>query len=645
MEGEAVRRADAVSVLLSMVTESIVAGPLRRSTTDTAEQTLDYIQRFDYHTRFYDVFMAADGRRIIAIGPPFTDEVRFSTWPEREPCHVEFRRPSLEVWGFFAQAIVTPPQPGACAALVMEARGRETVIPVQPNLGPFFAGCRVLIAKNRNMELLWMRDWAEFHAREHGFDAVVLYDNGSDRYTPGEIEQVLCGVPGVRRVAVVDMPASFGPVSSRTSRFANSGNFLQYAIPAHAVWRMAPQAELVMHLDIDELLVANDRDVFGHLLAEQVAPVLHIDGVNVLSAAPATDGIPRHRDGALISAAAGTRAGKWIAWPGALPDVAAPGLHGVDRSPVVSCPLDVATMYNVLAVSTGWHDAIRRWQIVAGDAMENPVLRATLDRQPWVDPDALGAWDPLSIDDPQALIRWGSDRLRDGDAIEALRAARAARERNPSALAAQELLAIASRAATIADLPLIARLTAEETVLLDAAARSAGTVIAYGVGEGTRRLAALGIEHVVIVENSPQWANTVQRDPLVAVASGDGRMRMQVVAMGPVTGYGFPASDVLQETWPKYWQAPWNVVEPAHVDLAIVDGRFRVACALTALLAGPDGLVVLIHDFWSSPWYHAVLAHAVEIGSAGRSVLLVRSRAFDAAAAEADLQAYAYDPR
>lgn len=637
--------ANAVSVLLSSVVEDVVAGPLRRSRLTSEEQSLDYVQRFDYYTRFYDVFRSADGRRVIAIGPPFTDDVQFSTWPEGEPCRVELRRPGVEISNVYAVAIVTPPWPESCVALRMEARGRTTVIPVQPSLGPFFAGSRVLIAKNRNMELLWIRDWAQFHACEHGFDAVVLYDNGSDRYTPGEVEQVLRQTPGVRRVAVVDMPAPFGPIGSRIQSRLSADNYLQYAIPAHGVWRMAPQAELVMHLDIDELVVAADREAFAALLADPAASVLSMRGMNVMS--PLTDAgrLPRHRDSALIGRVKDWRAGKWIAWPGALPDGAMPGLHEVANAPMVVCPAEVATVYNFVPISTGWNNEARRWPALPAVAVGQPEVRAALDRQLWADPHDIGAWDGLSIEDPQALVRWGSERLRAGDGLAALRAATAAAERDPGACAPEELGALARRAVPAAGLPSIAQMTPAETRLFDIAARSAETAIEYGVGDSTRRLAAMGTARVLTVENAPAWVNIVKKDPHVARAIADGRLSILPVRIGPVKDFGYPANEDHRDRWPEYWRAPWSTVDPVSVDLVIVDGRFRVACALNALLTGPDGLVVLIHDFWDRPWYHAVLAHATEIGSAGRTVLLTRSAAFDSAAARADLMAHAFDPR
>ncbi|MFX8481515.1 hypothetical protein ABTL74_19375, partial [Acinetobacter baumannii] len=55
-------------------------------------------------------------------------------------------------------------------------------LPVQPNLSHLFAGRRVLLTLSRNNAPRWIADWIRFYATLHGADAVLLYDNASDRY-------------------------------------------------------------------------------------------------------------------------------------------------------------------------------------------------------------------------------------------------------------------------------------------------------------------------------------------------------------------------------------------------------------------------------------------------------------------------------
>ena len=78
-----------------------------------------------------------------------------------------------------------------------------------------------------------------------------------------------------------------------------------------------------------------------------------------------------------------------------------------------------------------------------------------------------------------------------------------------------------------------------------------------------------------------------------------GRLRMHRVDIGPTRKWGHPLGDESKARWPQYAQAVWQAALPQPVDFVLIDGRFRVACALMARLkARPDALVAF-HDFWT----------------------------------------------
>jgi hypothetical protein len=84
---------------------------------------------------------------------------------------------------------------------------------------------------------------------------------------------------------------------------------------------------------------------------------------------------------------------------------------------------------------------------------------------------------------------------------------------------------------------------------------------------------------------------------------------------------------------------------PPPVDFVLVDGRFRVACALTALLkARPDALVAL-HDFWTRlQIYGEILPFFDVIGRAGSLAILASRQNLDQARIETLLGQYLSDP-
>ena len=95
--------------------------------------------------------------------------------------------------------------------------------------------------------------------------------------------------------------------------------------------------------------------------------------------------------------------------------------------------------------------------------------------------------------------------------------------------------------------------------------------------------------------------------------------------------------------WPAYWRDPWDAA--GEVDLVLVDGRFRVACALAGLPRLAADARLLVHDFWPRPAYRAPLLRHFEVaGSAGTLVMLTPRRPLDAAMLAVDLAAHAFDP-
>ncbi|MFM9105344.1 MAG: hypothetical protein ACKOWF_01435 [Chloroflexota bacterium] len=200
-----------------------------------------------------------------------------------------------------------------------------------------------------------------------------------------------------------------------------------------------------------------------------------------------------------------------------------------------------------------------------------------------------------------------------------------------------------------ADLPLpslppLRLMTPSETALLDAAAAHASCVIEFGAGDSTLRLCALRAGSIFTVESDPAWAASVASHPLAAAAIAAARLRIREVDIGPTGDWGYPTDASRRAAWPGYWMAPWQALPASAPDLVIVDGRFRVACVLQALLAGVDGLTVFVHDFERTA-YHAVLPHVAQVGTADRARIFVRAPGFDRAAAERDLAACAFDPR
>ena len=107
-------------------------------------------------------------------------------------------------------------------------------------------------------------------------------------------------------------------------------------------------------------------------------------------------------------------------------------------------------------------------------------------------------------------------------------------------------------------------------------------------------------ERVVTVDSDPDWLAAVRGNPEIAAAIDAGRADIRHADIGPVVEWGNPKNREQIQKWPNYITAAWEVwAERGEApDLVYVDGRFRVACCLSVILAcGANANVrVLLHD-------------------------------------------------
>ena len=191
--------------------------------------------------------------------------------------------------------------------------------------------------------------------------------------------------------------------------------------------------------------------------------------------------------------------------------------------------------------------------------------------------------------------------------------------------------------------PLAAAMTEAEQRLLVAAAERRSAGLEFGCGGSTALLLGSDIGRLCSIDSDPAWLARVAVHPGCADALASGRLKVAAIDIGPTGAWGWPQDLRSMPHWPRYWRDPWEQAGP--VDFVLVDGRFRVACALAAVPRLAAGAHLLIHDFWVRPAYRApVLRHFDLVGSAGSLVLLQPKAPVDAAMLAVDLAAYAFEP-
>jgi hypothetical protein len=190
--------------------------------------------------------------------------------------------------------------------------------------------------------------------------------------------------------------------------------------------------------------------------------------------------------------------------------------------------------------------------------------------------------------------------------------------------------------------------------LLDAPTRRAferrlqGTkvYVEYGSG-GATLLAARQAELVVSVESDGYYRSLVERK--LKSLGAKARTVLLHGKIGPTTAWGAPILHVgpyAGSGW-RYVSAPWAHLESegAAADLVLVDGRYRVACALAAMLHPLGAKATFIVDDWERAAHRPLYAHVEILDRPGRSAVVRRSPRLDEAAARETLRNSLHDWR
>jgi len=129
-------------------------------------------------------------------------------------------------------------------------------------------------------------------------------------------------------------------------------------------------------------------------------------------------------------------------------------------------------------------------------------------------------------------------------------------------------------------------------------------LLEFGCGGSTVLAAQLGTRKIISVESDRKWLAKISRDPAVKLVDFMGFH----VDIGPTGAWGYPKTRRYVDRWANYPLAVWKVL-PEKPDTVFIDGRFRVACCLQALLHGRPDTKIIIHDFWNRDQYHVLLKY------------------------------------
>jgi hypothetical protein len=128
------------------------------------------------------------------------------------------------------------------------------------------------------------------------------------------------------------------------------------------------------------------------------------------------------------------------------------------------------------------------------------------------------------------------------------------------------------------------------------------------------------IKKIYTIESDEQWVEKLITNPTIKNAI-DKIEILLIDLQAESNNWGYPGKNTNHGDWVKY---P-SVVEKINmkiVDLVMVDGRFRSACALHCFSKISDSTVIIFDDFWNRKWYHVVLDFYYVVERKGRMAIL-----------------------
>jgi hypothetical protein len=357
---------------LSCLELAAAGGLARVAPRSPAQQQACYRAAFDSSTVFYDAFRSLDGDWAVLLGPPLANlepvvtPALMRTIGLRSSCAGRLFRRWLR-WQLGRRAELRTLDRHAQLWLktandrITLARGpfRQSLLDIQPNEHALFRGKNVLVTKSRDNELVWIRDWVRFHAKAHGCNAVLFYDNASTKYDSAELQATIASVDGIDAAVVIRWPYKLGPDGG--AHWVWDSDYGEYGILEHARHRFLPTAAAVLSIDIDELVLTTDGSSIFELVQRSQTGHVRFAGpwVENASSVMPDPAARRHQHYCYVRDGPPALA-KWAVVPARCPRAAQWRVHdiaGLQPDPVASA---AASLRHFKAINTNWKT--ERWK-------------------------------------------------------------------------------------------------------------------------------------------------------------------------------------------------------------------------------------------------------------------------------------------
>ncbi|MEI0489731.1 hypothetical protein [Brachyspira pulli] len=116
--------------------------------------------------------------------------------------------------------------------------------------------------------------------------------------------------------------------------------------------------------------------------------------------------------------------------------------------------------------------------------------------------------------------------------------------------------------------------------------------------------------NITSVESDIDWINHMRDNKTIFEEEQFCRLKFVHIDVGEISAMGMPKDKSKIENYPKYSEEIFEILDQNKIDkidTVLIDGRFRVACALNTILNCNKNTKIIIHDFFNREEYHVVL--------------------------------------
>jgi hypothetical protein len=186
----------------------------------------------------------------------------------------------------------------------------------------------------------------------------------------------------------------------------------------------------------------------------------------------------------------------------------------------------------------------------------------------------------------------------------------------------------------------------KEQKLFDNTIRNSLHYLEFGMGGSTLRVIQNSKARIYSVDSSRDYIVEMRKYFIIKFSVLIRRMFIFYVDIGRTKQWGYPLGLISKDLFPNYSSLVYKKIKKSKIDTVLVDGRFRVACALKTIIEcySNEVLNIMIHDF-DREEYQILHRYLEEVERADTLSLFHIKKELDLSMVIADYDKFKYNPR